>query len=452
ARGRLMQALPAGGAMLAVAATEAEVTATLGERADRVSVAAVNGPAAVVVSGAGDAVEELAAQWAARGVRVRRLAVSHAFHSPLMDPVLDDLAAVAGRLRYAAPSIPMVSTVTGAPVDAAEIGAPGYWVRHAREAVRFADAVVALRERNVTGYVEIGPDGVLTALAQAVLAEAPAGGRAPLVVPALRRDRAEPSTLLRALAALHTHGVSPDWSAVYAGTGAQRVELPTYAFDRQRYWPEPPPWAALVAADEATEVERRFWAAVEAEDLESLARDLDVHRDQPFGTVLPALSAWRRRGREQALVDGTRYRAVWEPIAETSQEQDPGRWLVLLPADRADDPDLHSCTWALGAEVSIVPVDTAADSEELCGGFADVLTEALGAGDGPLSILSFLGLDDAPHAEHPALPRGLAATVHLLQQLVDLDASVRQRVQHRDLGREVEVERGTGDARAARQV
>ncbi|MDM4777998.1 hypothetical protein [Micromonospora sp. b486] len=150
-----------------------------------------------------------------------------------------------------------------------------------------------------------------------------------------------------------------------------------------------------------------------------------MHRDQPFGTVLPALSAWRRRGREQALVDGTRYRAVWEPIAETSQEQNPGRWLVLLPANRADDPDLHSCTWALGAEVSIVPLDTAADSEELCGGFADVLTEALGAGDGPLSILSFLGLDDAPHAEHPALPRGLAATVHLLQQLVDLDASVR---------------------------
>ncbi|MEU2987804.1 type I polyketide synthase [Micromonospora aurantiaca] len=425
ARGRLMQALPAGGAMLAVAATEAEVTATLGERADRVSVAAVNGPSAVVVSGAGDAVEELASEWAGRGVRVRRLTVSHAFHSPLMNPVLDDLAAVAGRLRYAAPSIPMVSTVTGAPVDAAEIGTPDYWVRHAREAVRFADAVVALRERNVTGYVEIGPDGVLTALAQAVLAEAPAGGRAPLVVPALRRDRAEPTTLLRALAALHTHGVSPDWSVLYAGTGAQRVELPTYAFDRQRYWPEPPPWAALVAADEATEVERRFWAAVEAEDLESLARDLDVHRDQPFGTVLPALSAWRRRGREQALVDGTRYRVVWEPIAETPQEQDPGRWLVLLPADRADDPDLHSCTWALGAEVSIVPVDTAADSEELCGGFADVLTEALGAGDGPLSILSFLGLDDAPHAEHPALPRGLAATVHLLQQLVDLDASVR---------------------------
>ncbi|MGC5333975.1 type I polyketide synthase [Micromonospora sp. DT62] len=426
ARGRLMQALPAGGAMLAIAATEAEVTAGLGDRADRVSVAAVNGPAAVVVSGAGDAVEELAAEWTARGVRIRRLTVSHAFHSPLMEPVLDDLAAVAGRLRYQDPSIPMISTVTGAPVDAAEIGTPEYWVRHARDAVRFADAVAALRERNVTGYVEIGPDGVLTALAQAVLAEdAPTGGRPPLVVPALRRDRSEPTTLLRAVAALHTHGVSPDWFALYAGTGAQRVDLPTYTFDRQRYWPEPPPWASLAAEDDRTDVERRFWAAVEAEDLESLARDLDVDRDQPFGTVLPALSAWRRRGRERSLVDGSRYRVVWEPIEETPEEQDPGRWLVLLPADRADDPDLNSCTWALGTDVTIVPVDTGADPDELCGGFADVLTEALGEDGGPLSILSFLGLDDAPHAEHPALPRGLAATVHLLQQLVDLDAPAR---------------------------
>ncbi|MFI7648002.1 type I polyketide synthase [Micromonospora sp. NPDC049460] len=426
ARGRLMQALPAGGAMLAIAASEAEVTAALGDRVDRVSVAAVNGPTAVVVSGAGDAVEELAAEWTARGVRIRRLTVSHAFHSPLMEPVLDDLAAVAGRLRYQAPTVPMVSTVTGAPVDVTEIGTPEYWVRHARDAVRFADAVAALRDRNVTGYVEVGPDGVLTALAQAVLAEgAPAGGRAPLVVPALRRERPEAATLLRAVAALHAHGVSPDWSALYEGAGARRVELPTYVFDRQRYWPEPPPWAALAVEDDGTEVERRFWAAVDAEDFDSLVRDLEVDRDQPFGTVLPALSAWRRRGRERSLVDGTRYRAVWEPLAEPPAAEESGRWLVLLPADRADDPDLNSCTWALGGDVTTVPVDTAADSDELTGGFAAVLTEALGAADEPLSILSFLGLDDAPHAEHPALPRGLAATVHLLQQLTDLDVPAR---------------------------
>ncbi|MEV4483692.1 type I polyketide synthase [Micromonospora coxensis] len=422
ARGRLMQALPDGGAMLAVAATEADVLASLGDRADRVSVAAVNGPTAVVLSGAGDAVEELAAEWTARGVRVRRLTVSHAFHSPLMDPVLDDLAAVAGRLTYRDPQVPMVSTVTGGPVDAADLAAPTYWARHARDAVRFADAVTALRGQGCTGYVEIGPDGVLTALAQAVLADGP---RPPLVVPTLRRERPEPAILLRAVATLHTHGVSPDWSALYEGTGAQRVDLPTYVFDRQRYWPELPAWVTLPAEDDRTEVERRFWAAVEAEDFDSLVHELEVDRDQPFGTVLPALSAWRRRGRERSLVDASRYREVWEPLAATPAAQEPGRWLVLLPADRADDPDLDSCTWTLGTDVTIVPVDTAADPDELGGQLADVLGEALDAGDGPLSILSFLGLDDAPHAEHPALPRGLAATVRLLQELTDLDAAAR---------------------------
>ncbi|MFF3866360.1 type I polyketide synthase [Micromonospora sp. NPDC001898] len=427
ARGRLMQALPDGGAMLAVAAAEADVLASLGDRADRVSVAAVNGPAAVVLSGAGDAVEELAAEWSARGVRIRRLTVSHAFHSPLMDPVLDDLAAVAARLEQRTPTVPMVSTVTGAVVDPAELASPAYWVRHARDAVRFADAVTALRAQGCTGYVEIGPDGVLTALTQAVLAEgAPAGGRSPLVVPTLRRDRPEPAALLRAVAALHTHGVSPDWSVLYEGTGAQPTDLPTYVFDRQRYWPEPPDWSALVSAeDDSTEVERRFWAAVEAEDFDSLTRELDVDRDQPFGAVLPALSAWRRRGRERSLVDGARYRAVWEPLAGTPTEQDAGPWLVLLPADRADDPDLNACTWTLGGDVTTVPIDTAADPDELGGQLADVLGEALAGADGTLSILSFLGLDDGPHAEHPVLPRGLAATVQLLQELTDTVAAAR---------------------------
>jgi acyl transferase domain-containing protein/acyl carrier protein len=425
ARGRLMQALPDGGAMCAVAATEAEVLASLGDHADRVCVAAVNGPAAVVLSGAGDAVEELAAQWAARGVRTRRLTVSHAFHSPLMDPVLDDLAAVAARLEHRAPTVPMVSTVTGAPVDAAELGDPAYWVRHARDAVRFADAVAALRTQGCTGYVEIGPDGVLTALTRAVLAEdAPAGGREPLVVPTLRKDRPEPAALLRAVAALHAHGVGPDWSALYAGVGARRVDLPTYVFDRQRYWPEPPNWAAAVP-DDSTEVERRFWAAVEAEDLDSLTRELDVHRDEPFGAVLPALSAWRRRGRERSLVDSARYRTTWVPLADVPTGREAGRWLVLLPVDRADDPDLNSCAWTLGADVSVVAVDTAADPDELGGQLADVLADALEAGRGPLSILSFLGLDEGPHAEHPALPRGLAATVLLLQELSDTEAAAR---------------------------
>ncbi|MFI6128206.1 type I polyketide synthase [Micromonospora sp. NPDC051141] len=432
ARGRLMQALPAGGAMLAVAASEDDVRATL---ADGLALAAVNGPAAVVVAGPADAVDAAAADWTARGVRTRRLTVSHAFHSPLMEPVLDELAALAARLPHHPPTVPLISTVTGAPVDVAGIGAPGYWARHARDTVRFADAVTALREHGCTAYLEVGPDAVLTAPAQGVLA---VHGPVPPVLPTLRRDRPEPLSLLRAVAALHVHGVGVDWPALYADADPQPADLPTHVFDRQRYWPQPPAWLTAPPAED-TAVERRFWAAVEAEDLDGLLTELDVAPDQPFDAVLPALSAWRRRGRERSVVDGSRYRVRWEPVdATTGPAPDgPGRWLVLLPADRAAEPDLVTLAGAFGAATPtepvdtaaadapaiVEPVDTAADADTLAARLADLVAAA--TADGPVHILSLLGLDETPHAEHPTLPRGLAATVGLLQALTDLDAPAR---------------------------
>ncbi|WP_174531052.1 acyltransferase domain-containing protein, partial [Micromonospora maritima] len=384
-----------------------------------VTLAAVNGPAAVVVAGDADAVDRVAAEWTTRGVRTRRLAVSHAFHSPLMEPVLDELAALAARLPHHAPTVPLVSTVTGAPVDVAAVGAPGYWARHARDTVRFADAVTALRAHGCTAYLEVGPDGVLTPAVQGVLADA---GPVPPVLPTLRRDRPEPSTLLRAVAALHVHGVTPDWPALYAGTDPQPADLPTHVFDRQRFWPQPPAWLTA-PADVDTAVERRFWAAVEAEDLDGLLTELDVAPEQPFGAVLPALSAWRRRGRERSLVDGSRYRLRWEPVDVDAHTPPAGRWLVLLPADRATDPDLTALAGTLGPAATTAPVDTAAEPDELATRLADLVAAA--TGDGPTQVLSLLGLDETSHTDHPALPRGLAATVHLLQALTDLDAPAR---------------------------
>ncbi|MFE2408021.1 type I polyketide synthase [Kitasatospora sp. NPDC059408] len=237
ARGRLMQALPSGGAMLAVQATEDEVLPLLTEF---VSIAAVNGPASVVVSGSLEAVAAIEAHFADR--RTSRLRVSHAFHSPLMDPMLEDFRTVLDGLSYGTPSIPLVSNLTGA--LGGEFTSPDYWVRHVREAVRFADGVRALREAGATAFLELGPDGVLTALADQSLGEDADCVRAA----ALRKDRADERTLLTALAALHTAGVPVDWAALFDGTGARRVDLPTYAFDHRRYWPRPAALSGDVAS------------------------------------------------------------------------------------------------------------------------------------------------------------------------------------------------------------
>ncbi|MFI5980679.1 type I polyketide synthase [Streptomyces sp. NPDC051555] len=232
ARGRLMQALPAGGAMVAVQASEAEVAELLVDCADRVSIAAVNGPSAVVLSGDEDAVLEVAAVLKARGGKTKRLVVSHAFHSPRMDAMLEEFHEVAKGLTYGAPVIPVVSNVTGAVASAEELCAPEYWVRHVRGAVRFADGVEALAGQGVSVFVELGPDGVLSAMGAQCVSDG-------VFVPVLRAGRGEERSFVAGVARAWTHGVAVDWTRAFEGTGASRVDLPTYAFQRQRYWLEP---------------------------------------------------------------------------------------------------------------------------------------------------------------------------------------------------------------------
>ncbi|KYF91230.1 hypothetical protein BE20_15365 [Sorangium cellulosum] len=188
ARGRLMQALPAGGAMVAIAASEAEVAASVAPHAATVSIAAVNGPDAVVIAGAEVQVLALGATFAARGIRTKRLAVSH--HSPLMDPMLEDFQRVAATIAYRAPDRPVVSNVTGH-VAGPEIATPEYWVRHVRSAVRFGDGAKALHAAGAATFVEIGPKPVLLGLLPACLGEADA-----VLVPSLRADRSECEVVL----------------------------------------------------------------------------------------------------------------------------------------------------------------------------------------------------------------------------------------------------------------
>ncbi|MFI2433203.1 SDR family NAD(P)-dependent oxidoreductase [Streptomyces sp. NPDC018693] len=238
ARGRLMQALPDGGAMVALDATEEETLPALAELGSRVAITSVNGPRSVVISGSEDAVLAVAAGFEARGRRAVRLRVSHAFHSPLVEPMLDEFLGVARELTFRSPRIPIVSTVTGRLAESAELCSPEYWARHARQPVRFADAVRQLADDGVSAYLELGPGPVLTAAATDCLTDASTSGA--VLAVATRGGVHEPESLLSAVARLHVAGAAVDWTAVYAGSGARRVDLPTYAFQRQRYWLDAP--------------------------------------------------------------------------------------------------------------------------------------------------------------------------------------------------------------------
>jgi acyl transferase domain-containing protein/acyl carrier protein len=228
ARGRLMQNLPGGGVMVAVQAAEAEVLPMLTSGAD---IAAVNGPRSVVVSGTEDAVRAVVARFPCR--KTKRLVVSHAFHSALMDPMLAEFRAVLDELEFNQPDLPIVSTV-----DGFDPASPEYWVAQVRQPVRFADAVVSLREQGTTGYLELGPDAVLSALG-------PESDEDGLFVPAQRGGHGEVATFVEALGALHVNGVGVDWRAHLAGRGARRVPVPTYPFRRRRYWRTSRPDAAV---------------------------------------------------------------------------------------------------------------------------------------------------------------------------------------------------------------
>lgn len=232
ARGRLMQALPAGGAMFAVQAREDEVAPMLGHD---VSIAAVNGPASVVISGAHDAVSAIADRLRGQGRGVHRLAVSHAFHSALMEPMIAEFTAVAAELSVGLPTIPVISNVTGQLV-ADDFASADYWARHIRAVVRFGDSVRSAHCAGASRFIEVGPGGGLTSLIEASLADAQI-----VSVPTLRKDRPEPVSVMTAAAQGFVSGMGLDWASVFSGYRPKRVELPTYAFQHQKFWLAPAP-------------------------------------------------------------------------------------------------------------------------------------------------------------------------------------------------------------------
>ncbi len=302
ARGSLMGALPEGGAMVALEATEEETLELIAGRESELSLAAVNSPRSCVVSGAEAAIDACEAAWKERGRRAKRLDVSHAFHSPLMEPMLEEFAEVCAGLEFGAPRIPLVSCLSGEPLSAERAADPAYWATHVREPVRFADAVSTLLGEGITAALELGPDPVLCAMA----AECVSDGEELALAPALRQGYPEPRSALGALAATHAAGAAVDWEAFFAETEARQVPLPTYPFQGKRYWLSP---RAGNDGDPAalgqTALSHPFLAA-EIEDPEgegflfSGRISLAEHpwlADHTLGgsAILPGTAFWRRR-------------------------------------------------------------------------------------------------------------------------------------------------------------
>ncbi|MFD7552866.1 type I polyketide synthase, partial [Streptomyces sp. NPDC059816] len=414
-RSQAVRALTGLGGMVAVSLPEDEVRSTIAPWAEKLSVAAVNGPAAVVVSGEPRALAELLAHCAAQDVRARAVPVDYASHSAQVERIRSEvLAALAGVRPLPAP-IPLFSTVTGGQLDTTAMDAD-YWYRNLRGTVRFDAAVRSLVEQGHEVFVEVSPHPVLTMALQDT-AEATGSAEPPVVVGTLRRDDGGLRRALRSAAELWVAGAAVDWSAVYAGTGARPTALPGYPFQLRRYWlePEAAPDTGPAAAHPH---DTAFWHMVDHDDPAEIAARLAVDEDA-LAPVLPALRGWREQRRDESVIDSWRYRIGWQPLPDPPADVPAaGTWLVVLPAG-LDDARVRGPLLALTeAGATVLTAELTADAVRRTD-LADVLATTLGDLV-PTGVLSLLAAAEQPHPDHPALPTGTALTVALVQALGDL--------------------------------
>jgi NAD(P)-dependent dehydrogenase (short-subunit alcohol dehydrogenase family)/acyl carrier protein len=320
-----------------------------------------------------------------------------------MDGMLEDFGRVARSVSYAAPAVPIVSNLTGDLAASDRVCSPEYWVDHVRHAVRFADGVRTLAQCGVTTFLEIGPDGVLSAMAQDTISDTLPNAR---LLPMLRKGRGEEAAVVAALAGLHVHGVSPDWTVFFAGTGARVVDLPTYAFQHERFWPDAKP-AVLPGVDA---VDQEFWDTVRQQDFTSLETVLHVD-GATLSKVLPALLDWRGQRQDQSVVDSWRLRITWKPLSCGSPTGVSGGWLAVVPTGAGDDPWVSGVLDAMGTGVVRIEVD-----EHDRPALAERLQAQVADGRPLAGVVSLLALREGTEASAPS---GLVLTTVLLQALGD---------------------------------
>ncbi|MFG2684415.1 SDR family NAD(P)-dependent oxidoreductase, partial [Streptomyces sp. NPDC048392] len=396
------------GGMASVAASEKDVRRLLDGITEPVTVAAVNGPATTVVSGTPEGLDALRTRCERDGVRYRRIPVDYASHSAQVDALADRILADLAPIRAGRAQVPFFSTVTGDWLGD-DVPDAAYWVRNLRHRVRFEEAVRVLAATGTGAFVECSAHPVLTAAVEDTLEEV---GHEAAVTGTLRRDDGGPRRLFASLGEAFAQGAPVDWARAFAAGDATRVDLPTYAFQRERYWWEPATPRGPAAAQDTARPgdDSGFWEAVQSDDPETLAGLLDVDGDALAG-VLPALRTWRRRRTDRATVDSWRYHVRWAPTVLPAAPVLTGTWLLAVPADSVAAADCADTVAAAvrdhGGDVTTLTLRGDATRDDI----ADLLPEGTFAG-----VLSLLSVVDGG-AEEGVERTGLTTTAALFQAL-----------------------------------
>ncbi|MEU4634287.1 type I polyketide synthase [Micromonospora chalcea] len=427
-RSRALTVLRGTGTMASIDLSADAVTERLGEFPG-VGVAAVNGPSTVVVSGPPQPVADLVQACQAQGVRARLIPVDYASHSEAVQQVAEQLRADLAGVTPRAGHTRLVSTLTGEWADPLTMGAE-HWYDNLRQTVQFDAAVRTAVAAGHTTFVEISPHPVLTMPVTAILDDTGASGH---TIGSLRRGDDDATRLLTNLATAYAVGLPVDLADVLAET--EVAQLPTYAFDHQRFWLDGsggPDLETLLSGMSGDPGDAGFWAAVESGDVTALAETIATEETPAHEVLdallpaLPMLTSWRRQRRRQADIDSWRYQDTWKPLTGVANRGMDGTWVVVMPTGDIIEPWQDACVEAIAAAgATLVPVAVSTpdvDRDQ----FGKLLQEALAAAPGgdatadAAGVVSLLAFDELAHPLYPSVPGGFAATVALFQALGDI--------------------------------
>ncbi|WP_024804255.1 type I polyketide synthase [Nocardia sp. BMG51109] len=375
------------GAVAAVALPPESVEPRLAAWPGELTIAGHNGPNAVTVAGASTALDEFVAACEADGIRAKVVVTTVASHCAQIDPLRERMLEMFAEVSPLRGDVPFYSTASGGPVDTTALDAE-YWFDNARRPVSFDPAARALLSAGYRFFVEVSPHAVLVPALRDIFDDTATEA---VALNTLHRDHGGPDRFATALAEGFVRGLPVTWDGFFPG--GRRIDLPTYAFQRRRFWFDPPP--AEAAGPDVTSGDDNLWGAVERGDVDAVAAELRID-DRSLAGVVAAL----RRRRLRTRADRWWYRVVWRPVTGTAAPT--GTWLLVVPGDDTEHPWIGGCARALtdrGARVRTVTrgeLPTAATEENDLGG-----------------VVSLLALDVTPHPEHPGLTVGLAATAEL---------------------------------------